>query len=296
MLSCNINLVILLKRRMVTYMAIDASSMMLALSGLYGNNSYGNNLLTNTSSTTGSFQNILLSALLGGGSALTTDGCPYCAAIYGKSDGTSATKTGLKSAGNAKATGQELNEYFQEAEEKYGVSADLLRAIAKVESDYDINAQGESGAQGLMQLMPAMAERMDIEDIYDAKENIMGAARSLARKLEFNGGDVAQAVRSYHAGNVSSALYKGEDVDLGLDEYVERVLKYADEDLTAEVASSQSGNASGSGTTKAGNTESVFSADDAKYLAEMAKMQMQMSSLAAFNTSLSGSGSSGGLI
>lgn len=278
-------------------MAIDASSLMLALSGLYGSNSYGNNLLTNTSSGTGSFQNILLSALLGGSSALSSSGgCPYCAAIYGKSEGGASTKTGLKASGNSTATGQKLNEYFEEAQEKYGVSADLLRAIAKVETDYDLNAEGESGAKGLMQLMPAMAERMEIEDIYDARENIMGAARSLARKLEFNGGDVSQAVRSYHAANVASALYKGEDVELGLDKYVEQVLKYAKEDLTDEVAASQSGKTSVTKTADSGESESVFSAKDAKYLAEMAKMQMQMSSLAAFNTSLSGSGNSGGLI
>ncbi len=285
-------------------MAIDASSLMLALSGLYGSNSYGNNLLTNASSGTGSFQNILLSALLGGSSALSLGGeCPYCAAIYGKSEESGSTKIGLKtkSSGNSTATGQKLNAYFEEAEEKYGVSAALLRAIAKVETDYDLNAEGESGAKGLMQLMPAMAEQMEIENIYDARENIMGAARSLARKLEFNGGDVSQAVRSYHAGNVASALYKGEDVELGLDKYVEQVLKYAKEDLTDEVAASQSGKASqsrkSSGTETAGseNSGSIFSADDAKYLAEMAKMQMQMSSIAAFNTGLNG-GSSGGLI
>ena len=81
---------------------------------------------------------------------------------------------------------------------------------------------------------------------------------------------------------------------MGLDEYVEKVLKYADEDLTQEVAVSQSA-AKTSGTAKAADKESVFTADDAKYLAEMAKVQMQMQSMAAFNTSLNG-GSSGGLI
>ena len=76
---------------------------------------------------------------------------------------------------------------------------------------------------------------------------------------------------------------------------MEQVLKYAKEDLTDEVAASQSGRASGTQTADEEDSESVFSADDAKYLAEMAKMQMQMSSMAAFNTGLNG-GSSGGLI
>lgn len=274
-------------------MAIDTSSLMLALSGLYGNNTYGSSALSGSSSMGNSFQNILLSALLGGSSALTTGSCPYCAAIYGDAD-TQSTSRGLTSTGNGEATGAQLNQYFEEAEEEYGVSADLLRAIAKVGSGYDINAEAESGAQGLMQLMPAMAEQMDIDDVFDARENIMGAARSLARKLELNGGDVAQAVRSYHAADVASAHYSGSEVGMGLDEYVEKVLKYADEDLTQEVAVSQSA-AKTSGTAKAADKESVFTADDAKYLAEMAKVQMQMQSMAAFNTSLNG-GSSGGLI
>lgn len=275
---------------MVRAMAIDTSSLMLALSGLYGNNSYGSSLLSGSSSVGSSFQNILMSALLGGSSSLTTGECPYCAALYGKTGSTS--RSGLTTVGNATATGQELNAYFEEAEEKYGVSADLLRAIAKVGSGYDINARADSGAQGLMQLMPAVAEQMDIEDVYDPRENIMGAARSLARKLEFNGGDVAQAVRSYHAANVASAHYGGSEVEMDLDEYVEKVLKYADEDLTKEVAASQTG-ATSSGTSKA---ESIFTADQAKYLTEMAKLQMQMQSVSAFNTSLNGNTGSVGLI
>ena len=276
-------------------MAIDTSSLMLALSGLYGNNAYGSSALSGSSSAGNSFQNVLLSALLGGSSALTTGSCPYCAAIYGDAD-TQSVSHGLTTAGNGRATGAELNEYFEEAEEKYGVSADLLRAIAKVGSGYAINAQAESGAQGLMQLMPAMAEQMDIEDVFDARENIMGAARSLARKLEFNGGDVAQAVRSYYAADVASAHYGGADVRMGLDEYVEKVLRYADEDLTQEVASSQKRAKTSRTGEDADDEESVFTADDAKYLAEMAKVQMQMQSMAAFNTSLSGGSGSGGLI
>lgn len=274
-------------------MAIDTNNLLSALSGLYGNNAYGNNLLSGSLSGTNNFQNILLAALLGGGQALSTGVCPYCAALYGNADAEDLYQAGLRTAEDAETTGQELNDYFDEAAEEYGVSADLLRAIAKVGSGYDINAESDSGAQGLMQLMPAMAEQMDIEDVYDARENIMGAARSLARKLELNGGDVEQAVRSYYAGNVAAADYGGVDVQMSLDKFVEQVLKYADQDLTEEVADSQA-MAGSLGTGHEG--ESVFTAEDAEYLAEMAKMQMQMQSLAAFNTSLTGSGDPGGLI
>ena len=274
-------------------MAIDTSSLMLSLNGLLGNNnSYSsyNNILTGGMSSGNSFQNILLSALLNGKSA--SGQCPYCAAMYGGSG--AAAYSSIKTSGNSHATGRELNQYFEEAEEKYGVSADLLRAIAKVESNYNINAEGVSGAKGLMQLMPAMAEEMDIENIYDPRENIMGAARSLARKLEFNGGDVEQAVRSYHAANVAAASYKGRDMELSLDTYVKQVVEYAKQDLTAETAASQNGKAVGS-TADSTDGDSIFSAKDVKYLAEMSKLQMQMQTLSAFNTTLNGT-SSGGLI
>ena len=76
---------------------------------------------------------------------------------------------------------------------------------------------------------------------------------------------------------------------------MEQVLKYADQDLTQEVAASQTG-AKSPGTSQSSGDGSIFTADDAKYLAEMAKIQMQMQSMAAFNTSLTGGGSSGGLI
>ncbi len=276
-------------------MALDTSSLLLSLNGLYGNNSsygtYNNNSILGTGmSTSNTFQNMLLAAMLKGTSASGESQCPYCAALYGNRAGTG--NASVKTSGSAHATGQELNSYFEEAEKKYGVSADLLRAVAKVESDYNINAEGASGAKGLMQLMPAMAEQMEIEDIYDPRENIMGAARSLARKLEFNGGDVEQAVRSYHAANVAAANYKGKDVTLTLDKYVQQVMKYAEEDLEAEVTASQNGKMA-AGTSDPSDTEGIFSAKNVKYMAEMAKLQTQMRTLSAFNTNLNNGGSSG---
>lgn len=278
-------------------MALDTSSLMLSLNGLYGNNSsygnYNNNSILGTGMSTGNiFQNMLLAAMMKGTSGSGESQCPYCAALYGKSASTG--NASVKTSGNAHATGEELDSYFEEAEEKYGVSADLLRAVAKVESDYNINAEGASGAKGVMQLMPAMAEQMDIEDIYDPRENIMGAARSLARKLEFNGGDVEQAVRSYHAANVAAANYKGKDVTQSLDQYVEQVMKYAKEDLKAEVMASQNGKLA-AGTLDSSEEDGIFSTKNVKYMAEMAKLQMQMQTLSAFNTTMN-SDSSGGLI
>lgn len=278
-------------------MSIDTSNLALILNGLYGSSgsSSYNSLLSGTSSSSAnSFQNILLAALLGGNSSSNTSTgiCPYCGAVYGNQAGS----TGSKNTGTSQATGTELNAYFQEAEEEYGVSADLLRAIAKVETNYNINAEGASGAQGLMQLMPAMAEAMGIEDAYNARENIMGAAKSLASKLEFNGGDVEQAVRAYHAANAASSAYQGDDTGLSLDEYVEKVLKYADQDLSDEVAASQNGTNTTSATASSNGTGSAYSSDDIKYLAELAKLQMQMQSLSAFNTSLSGDDSSSGTL
>ena len=54
-------------------------------------------------------------------------------------------------------TSASLEEIFTEAAEKYNVPKNLIKAIAKAESDFNPNATSGAGAQGIMQLMPATA-------------------------------------------------------------------------------------------------------------------------------------------
>ena len=72
------------------------------------------------------------------------------------------------------------DEYFALAAATYQVPEALLKAMAKVESDFNPNAVSSAGAQGLMQLMPATAAGLGISDPFDPKQNIMGGAKYVA--------------------------------------------------------------------------------------------------------------------
>ncbi|MBC9251559.1 murein transglycosylase [Pseudomonas alcaligenes] len=91
----------------------------------------------------------------------------------------------------------------------YGVDRALIRAVIHAESAFRPNVISEAGAQGLMQLMPATAERFAVDDPFDARQNIRGGVRYLAWLLKrFNGNQVL-ALAGYNAGEASVVEYHG---------------------------------------------------------------------------------------
>ncbi|CAM3440978.1 transglycosylase SLT domain-containing protein [Nocardioides dubius] len=88
---------------------------------------------------------------------------------------------------------------FNSAGAKYGVSPELLAAVARQESGYDPRAVSSAGAQGLMQLMPATARGLGVSDSFDPKQAVDGAARLMSDLLDrFGRTDLALA--AYNAG------------------------------------------------------------------------------------------------
>ena len=66
-----------------------------------------------------------------------------------------------------------LEQIFTEASQTYNVPKNLIKAIAKAESDFNPNATSGAGAQGIMQLMPGTARELGVTDSYDPYQNIM---------------------------------------------------------------------------------------------------------------------------
>lgn len=114
--------------------------------------------------------------------------------------------------------------YFEAASEKYGVPVDLLKAVAKVESDFKPTVVSSSGAVGIMQLMPATARSMGVEDSYDPQQNIYGGAKLLSILLEQFDGDVDCALAGYNAG--AGAVERAGGVPSYAQDYVDMVLGY----------------------------------------------------------------------
>jgi len=94
----------------------------------------------------------------------------------------------------------QLDPLIQTAAQKAGVDAQLVRAVIDKESAGRPCALSAQGAEGLMQLMPATAEELDVEDSFDPKQNVEAGARLLKSLLERYHNDPALALSAYNAG------------------------------------------------------------------------------------------------
>lgn len=80
------------------------------------------------------------------------------------------------------------------------LDAALLHAVVEVESGYNVKAVSPKGALGLMQLMPATAQRYGVADPLDAAQNLRGGARHLRDLLDMFSGNKELALAAYNAG------------------------------------------------------------------------------------------------
>lgn len=99
------------------------------------------------------------------------------------------------------------DEYIYEASELYQIPVPLIRAVIKVESDYDPRVVSSMNARGLMQLMPGVKEDMGVQHVHDPRENILGGTRLLRILANRFDGDLVLTIAGYHAGMGSVAKY-----------------------------------------------------------------------------------------
>lgn len=144
---------------------------------------------------------------------------------------TSSSSSANTTAANATSSGsvsspENLEEYFKEASETYGVDINLLKAIARQESNFNPSATSSAGAMGVMQLMPSTAKGLGVTNAYDAQENIMGGAKLMAQNLKKYNGDVSLALAAYNAGSGNVDKYGGIPPFKKTQNYVKKVLGY----------------------------------------------------------------------
>lgn len=126
--------------------------------------------------------------------------------------------------------GENYESYFQAASEAYQVPVNLLKAVAKAESDFNPKAVSHCGAQGVMQLMPATARSLGVTDAFDPAQNIMGGAKYIRQMLDRFDGDVSKALAAYNAGPGAVKKYGGPPPYT--QSYVNKVLGYAGTNLS----------------------------------------------------------------
>ena len=118
------------------------------------------------------------------------------------------------------------DKWIRQAATLYQLPEELVRAVIKVESDYDPRAVSSAGAQGLMQLMPPTATRMQVRDSFDPRENIFGGTRYLRILANLFNGDLDLTIAAYNPGEGAVTRAGGIPNYPETQDYVVRVRTY----------------------------------------------------------------------
>lgn len=133
-----------------------------------------------------------------------------------------------KPSGFAAAPSQEalrIDSIVRRVADRYRIDPKLVHAIIQTESDYDPTAVSSKGAMGLMQLIPATAERFGVADPFDPKQNIEGGVSYLKYLLGLFGGNLPLSLAAYNAGENAVIRSGGIPAIPETEQYVTKVTR-----------------------------------------------------------------------
>ena len=146
--------------------------------------------------------------------------------LYLKSSKKQAARWTDLGQGTARERNNRYDGFIRQAASLYQIPEELVRAVIKVESDFDPRAVSPANARGLMQLMPATAERMMVTDVFDPRQNIFGGVRYLRVLANLFNGDLKLTLAGYNAGEHAVIRHGGIPPYEETQTYVRRVLGY----------------------------------------------------------------------
>jgi soluble lytic murein transglycosylase-like protein len=132
------------------------------------------------------------------------------------------------------ASQEEVDSSIVMAAARHNVDPNLVRAVVKVESNFNSNAISRKGAMGLMQLMPSTARELNVRNPFDPDQNVDAGVRHLKQLLENYRGDVNLTLAAYNAGSGAVARSAGIPHYAETQNYVRRItnLYYGGFDLS----------------------------------------------------------------
>jgi len=107
----------------------------------------------------------------------------------------------------------------------YGLQPALVLAVIEAESGFNEQARSPKDAQGLMQLIPATAERFGVQNPYDPVQNLRGGMAYLRWLLAYFGGDLRLTLAGYNAGEGAVVRHGGVPPYAETRAYVDRITR-----------------------------------------------------------------------
>ncbi|MBI2819336.1 MAG: lytic transglycosylase domain-containing protein [Acidobacteria bacterium] len=123
----------------------------------------------------------------------------------------------------AVSSSQDLDAMIVQAAARHQIDPDLVRAIIRVESNFDPYAVSPAGARGLMQLIPSTAQRFGVANPFDPRANIDGGIRYLKHLLGMYQGNLQLTLAAYNAGENSVARFRGVPAYRETQNYIRKI-------------------------------------------------------------------------
>ncbi len=137
-------------------------------------------------------------------------------------------------------TRSDFSSYVHQAAAKYDLEPELIKAVITTESNGNHRAVSRKGAIGLMQLMPATANDLNVINPFNPEENIEGGTRYLKQLLERFNGNLTLALAAYNSGPKTVEKYGAVPPILETRQYVKKVFSLYNGKRTYELSDMRS--------------------------------------------------------